>query len=156
MIPRVVRCGDYMSITLFMLDALCHKLTNVPWLHREEMVSFLRDEYEVEVSTSSITRAMQSRRWSKKVTCRVARQRKSVLRHLYHYKLSKYRSYHLIFIDESGCDPLTTQRRTGWAPIGITPVHVADFKLMSTGNRYCKGTLDVEQAFRAVPHCVKS
>jgi transposase len=34
----------------------------------------------------------------------------------------------LIFIDESGCDPLTTQRRTGWAPIGITPVHVADFK----------------------------
>jgi hypothetical protein len=94
---RRIESVGHRVITPIMLDALCHKLTNEPWLYRDEMVSFLRDEYEVEVSTSSITRAMQSRRWSKKVTRRVARQRISVLWHLYHYNLSRYRSYHLIF-----------------------------------------------------------
>lgn len=63
-------------------------------MYREEMVSFLRDEFDVDVSLSSITRALHSRRWSK-TTRRVAKQRNSLLRHLYHYKLSKYKSYYI-------------------------------------------------------------
>ncbi|CZS72126.1 unnamed protein product [Fusarium graminearum] len=57
-----------------MLDGLCHKLSNELWLHGEEMITFLRDKYEVEVSVSRTTWTLQSRKWSKKIARGVARQ----------------------------------------------------------------------------------
>jgi transposase len=91
------------------------------------MIGLFREESEVEVSPNSITYAIQTSSWSNKTTPRVARQRNSSLRHLYHYELSKYKSYHLIFIDESGSDTTTAQRRKGWAPRGVAPFHNPDF-----------------------------
>lgn len=93
--PPPNKTGRHSSITACMRDALCNKLKKESWMYREEIVSYFRDEFNVEVSPSSVTQALQSIKWSKKVSRRVAKQRNSVLRHLYHYKLSKYKSYHL-------------------------------------------------------------
>jgi hypothetical protein len=43
------------------------------------------------------------------------------------YNLSAFQSYHLVYVDESGCDKRVGFRRTGWAPAGLTPVQVAQF-----------------------------
>jgi hypothetical protein len=43
------------------------------------------------------------------------------------HNLSEFESYHLVYIDESGCDKRIGYRRTGWAPLGVTLVQVAKF-----------------------------
>jgi transposase len=66
--------GRPRSITPPMLEALCEHLLEKPELYLEEMALFLWDEFEVLVSTSSITRALKSKCWSKKAARRVARE----------------------------------------------------------------------------------
>ncbi|KAJ0129101.1 Uncharacterized protein HZ326_27799 [Fusarium oxysporum f. sp. albedinis] len=53
--------------------------------------------------------------------------RNADLRDYYLYKLSFYRSYQLVYIDESGCDRRVGRRRIGWAPTGVTPVQLDRF-----------------------------
>jgi hypothetical protein len=53
------------------------------------------------------------RRWSRKTARRVAKGRNADLRDYYLYKLSFYRSYQLVYIDESGCDRRVGRRRFG-------------------------------------------
>lgn len=43
------------------------------------------------------------------------------------------RSYHLVYVDESGCDKGVRFRRTGWSPLGVTPLQVTQFR---RGQRY--------------------
>lgn len=65
--------------------------------------------------------------WSKKATRRIAQERSADLRDYYLYKLSAFRSYHLVYVDESGCDSRVGFRRTGWSPLRVTPVQIARF-----------------------------
>lgn len=44
--PPRNRTGRSSSIAPCMLDGLCRKLSNEPWLHREEMAASLRDEWK--------------------------------------------------------------------------------------------------------------
>jgi hypothetical protein len=44
------------------------------------------------------------------------------------YKLSSFRSYQLVYVDESGCDKRIGFRRTGWSPLGTTPVQIAQYQ----------------------------
>jgi hypothetical protein len=55
------------------------------------------------------------------------------LRDFYQHKLSELYSYHLIFVDKSGCNKRVGHRRTGWSPLGVTPVQVSKFH---RGQRY--------------------
>lgn len=102
-------------------------------MYQDEMVVFLWDEFEVLVTTYSISRALASIRWPNKTARRIAKERNANLRDLYLYKLSAFRSYQLVFIDESGCDKRVGFRRTGWSPLGVTPVQIAKFH---RGRRY--------------------
>jgi transposase len=34
----------------------------------------------------------------------------------------------LVYVDESGCDRRAGQRRTGWSPVGVTPVQTSQFQ----------------------------
>lgn len=92
------------------------------------MAVFLRDEFEAQVTVHSIGRALASVGWSKKAARRIARERNADLRDFYLYELSGFRSYQLVFVDESGCDKRIGFRRTGWSPVGVTPVQVAQFQ----------------------------
>jgi hypothetical protein len=42
------------------------------------------------------------------------------LQECYFYNLSEFRSYHLVYIDESGCDGRVSFWRTSWSPLGTT------------------------------------
>ncbi|KFY17796.1 hypothetical protein V492_00383 [Pseudogymnoascus sp. VKM F-4246] len=125
--------GRPRSMTLLMLETLCDHLLEKPELYLEEMAVFLWDEFDVLVSPSSISRALRSIDWSKKTARRVAKERNPDLRDLYLHNLSAFRSYHLVYVDESGCDKLIGFRKTGWSPSGVTPVQIAKFH---RGRRY--------------------
>lgn len=125
--------GRPRSITPQMLEVLCEHLLEKPWLYLEEMAVFLWDEFDVLVSPSSISRALRSRNWSKKTARRVAMERNPDLRDLYLHNLSDFRSYHLVYVDESGCDKLVGFRKTGWSPFGVAPIQIAK---LHRGRRY--------------------
>ena len=100
--PPPNKTGRRSNITPIILRALCDELEKRPCLYREEMILFLHEEFGIDVSLSSMTRALQRVKWSNKVARRVAKQRNPKLRHLYNHKLAEFSSYHLIYIDESG------------------------------------------------------
>jgi transposase len=110
-----------------MLEALCEHLLEKPGLYLDEMVIFLWDEFEILVITSSISRALASYGWSKKNIQQREKERNADLRDAYLHAISEYQSYHLVFVDESGCDKRIGFRRTGWSPLGAAPVQVSRF-----------------------------
>ena len=73
-------------------------------LYQDEMAVFLWDEFGALVSTFSVGRALASVGWPKKATRRVTKERNEELRDFYLYNLSSFRSYHLVYVDESRCD----------------------------------------------------
>jgi transposase len=123
----LTRVGRRRSMTPYVLDALCKKLLAEPGLYQDEMARFVQKEFGIEVSQASVSRAMASIKWSKKTTRQVAQEQNADLRSYYFHKVSQFRSYQLVFIDESGCDKRIGTRRTGWSPIGTTPVQVTRF-----------------------------
>lgn len=116
-----------------MLDALRERLIEKPDQYLDEMAVFLWDEFEVLVTTSTISRTLKTIEWSKKTARRVALGRSAELRDLYLYDLSAFESYHVVYVDESGCDKRIGFRRTAWSPLGVTPVQIARFH---RGQRY--------------------
>ncbi|KAJ5851110.1 hypothetical protein N7455_010966 [Penicillium solitum] len=125
--------GRSSSITNVMVDALFDHLAEKPGLYVEEMAIFLFDEFNVIPSISSVKRALYRAGWSKKKAQQRASERNPQLRDFYQHKLSKFRSFHLVFVDESGCDKRVGYRRTGWSPLGVTPIQVSKFH---RGQRY--------------------
>lgn len=125
--------GRQSMITPPMLAALLEYLVEKPGLYRDEMVVFLWDEFEMLVSEACIGRVLKREGWSKKVARRIAQERSPQLRDYYQHRISSFCSYHLVFVDESGCDKRIGFRRTGWSPLGTTPVQVAKFQ---RGERY--------------------
>jgi hypothetical protein len=100
---------------------LDHLLTK-PDLYLDEMADFVWDQYELVISVASVRRSLKAHGWSKKKNQRVARERDPELRDTCLYELSEYKSFQLVFVDESGCDTLAGVRRTGWAPRGMPAV----------------------------------
>jgi hypothetical protein len=96
--------GRPRSITPPILGALCDRLIEKPHMYRDETALFLWDEFDVQVTSSSIGRASVCR--SKKIARRAAQERNADLRDFYLSNLSEFRSYHLVYIDESDCDKL--------------------------------------------------
>ena len=121
------RIGRRRSITPPMLEALCDHLLEKPGLYLDEMVVFLRDEFQTLTTTSSIRRALASKGWSKKTARQKVKEQNTDLREFYLHKLSDFQSYHLVYVDESGCDKRVGFRRTGWSPLGVAPVQVSQF-----------------------------
>lgn len=109
------------------LDALLDRLLIKPDLYLDEMADFVWDEYDFNVSEHSVRRSLKACDWSKKKTQRVARERDPDLRDACLQELSEYKSFQLVFVDESGCDTLAGVRRTGWAPRGMPAVQTARF-----------------------------
>lgn len=75
-----------------MRSALHDKLAIVPSMRLKEMVTFLRGEFEVELSRYSIGRDLRSTAWSKKATQNIAQERNVDLRDDYMHEVSSFRS----------------------------------------------------------------
>jgi transposase len=108
--------GRRSCILPHVLDALLDRLLVKPDLYLDDMAEFMWDEFNLIISTDSIRRSLKVCDWSKKKTQRVACERDPDLRDACLRELSEYKSYQLVFVDESGCDTLAGVRRTGWAP----------------------------------------
>ena len=127
------RRGRQRVMTPTMIASLQDYLLDRPGSYLDEMTIFLWDEFATRVHISTISRALSRLRWTKKVIRRRAKEQSSDLRDLYLYKLSAFRSFQLVFVDESGCDKRIGFRRTGWSPSGVAPVEVTKFH---RGNRF--------------------
>lgn len=68
------------------------------------MAIFLLDKFQVYLTTCSIGRALKCEGWSKKAAKYKARERNADLRDAYFHFMSNFCSYHLVYVDESGCD----------------------------------------------------
>jgi transposase len=120
--------GRPRCISPSMLEALREYLLGKPDRYLDELAVLLWDDFDVLVTTMSISRALASMGWSKKTARRVARERNADLRDLYLHNMSAFHSHHLVYVDESGCDKRIGFRRTGWSPVGVTPVKIAQFQ----------------------------
>jgi hypothetical protein len=87
-----------------MLEALCDHLIEKPALSLDDVVVFLWDEFALQAMKLSISRALKSKGWSKKTAWVKAQQRNLDLRDEYHHFISDFKSYHLVYVDESGRD----------------------------------------------------
>jgi hypothetical protein len=56
-----------------------------------------------------------------------SKEQNADLRNFYLHNLSDFKAYHLVYGDESGCDKRIGFRRTGWSPLGLTPLQVSKF-----------------------------
>jgi len=121
------RVGRKRTVTPLMSEALCDHLHKKPGLYIEEIVVFLKDEFQTMVTTSSIRRALVAKGWSKKTVRRRAKEQNADLRDYYLYNLSDFKLYHLVYIDESGYDKRVGFRWTGWAPRGTSLLQVTPF-----------------------------
>lgn len=121
------RVGRKRTVTPSMIKALCDHLFEKPGLYLDEMAVFLWDEFQTLVTTSSIRRALVAEGWSKKTARQQARERNADLREFYLHNLSDFQSYHLVYVDESGCDKRVGFRRTGWSPLGMAPTQISQF-----------------------------
>lgn len=119
--------GRPQSVTPIMLEALCDHLLEKPNLYLDEMAIFLWDEFAIQATKSSISRALVSKGWSKKAARVKAREHNLDLHDKYSHFISDFESYHLVFVDESGCDKRIGFRGTGWSPLGMAPVQVSKF-----------------------------
>lgn len=109
-----------------MLDALCEHLLEKPGLHLDEMVISIWDEFRILETTSSIRRALSFTGLSKKSIRQRTKEQNAELRELYLHNILEFESYHLVYVDESGCDKRIGFRRSGW-PLGVAPVQVSQF-----------------------------
>ena len=130
--PRA-RGAQLRSITQPMRTAMKELLSKSPHYYLEEIQGFLLSEFGVLVSPSTISRTMSRIHWSKKIMRQKAKERNPDLRDFYMYQISKFHSWQLVFVDETGCDKRTGSRRTGWSPRGITSVQIEQFR---RGKRY--------------------
>jgi len=125
--PFTAPVGRSRIITPVMFDALKELLLRKPDRQLDELAAFLQDDFDVEVSKSTISRTLKAEGWSKKTIRRKAREQNADLRDKYAHELTAFASHHLIYIDESGCDKRVGFRRTGWSPLGIAPVQTEKF-----------------------------
>ena len=121
------RVGRRRSITPPITEALCDHLLEKPGLYVDEMVIFLWGEFRVQATNSSLKRALASVGWSKKVARQRAKEQNADLRAFYLHNISDFKSYYLVYVDESGCDKRIGFRRTGWSPLGVTPLQISHF-----------------------------
>lgn len=119
--------GRPRSLTPLMVQVICDHLVEMPRLYLDGMAVFLWNEFEVLVTTWSIRCALKCEGWSKKASKQKARECNANLRDAYFHFISDFSSYHLVYVDESGCDKQIGFRGTGWSPHGTTPSQVTKF-----------------------------
>ena len=121
------RAGRRSCITAPMLKALRDILDERPDMYFSEIGEFFYRKFGVWVSERSIGRALRRISWTRTAMRRIAQQRDADLRDYYLHRMSKYKSYQLVFVDESGVDRRAGYRRWGWSPKGTSPVQVTKF-----------------------------
>jgi hypothetical protein len=113
---RTNHVGRRSYITSPMKKALFDTLTKQPYLYRCEMADFLYRRFRRNISERLAGRILRSTGWTRTTIHRITQQRHADLRDHYLHRISQYKSYQLVFVDESSCDGRAGYRRWGWSP----------------------------------------
>lgn len=105
------RVGRPSRISPAMQKALQNRLDVRPDMYRCDIVNFLERKFGEKVSERAVGRALKSMLWTRKINRRIAKQRDPDLRDWYLYQIADFKSYHFVFVDESGCDGRVGYRR---------------------------------------------
>ena len=114
-------------------------LTEQPLMYLEEMQALLREKETdpIEVSKSTISRALKKAGFTKKKTQAIAKERESErvkeLRRVYKEKMPSMNVHQMLFLDESGFNQKTKNRVRGWSHRGETIQSVQQYQ---KGQRY--------------------
>jgi transposase len=96
-------------------------LEDQPTAYLDEMQQFIYDEYdELEVSIGCIRYLLDRERWTRKATQDRALERSTPLREAWQGIQKAWDADQLVFLDESGANERTGDRKYGWSPIGLT------------------------------------
>lgn len=127
--------GRPRTVTPLMLETMRKELAERPDMYREEISAYLESLFRVQISKSSIGRALRAAGMTRKKIRRVAAQQDPDLIDYYMYRLHSLgvKSYHMVFVDESGSDTRDGHRDWGWADLGVTPVQT---RMFSRGRRW--------------------
>jgi hypothetical protein len=93
-------------------------LTLYPWAYQDEIQAHLLKIFDVHTTQSQISRALKHIEYTHKKLKHQAAQRNQILREGWQVKLVDFIAEQLVFIDESGANERTGDRRWGWAPKG--------------------------------------
>jgi hypothetical protein len=82
------------------------------------MQTFLFDEFDAQVSITTICRALERARWSRKAVRAQAAERSTPLRNAWIGIQKSWMAEQLVFLDESAANERTGDRKYGWSPTG--------------------------------------
>jgi transposase len=98
-----------------------------PCLYLDEIQDRLSDERGIDVSISTISRAVRSLALSHKRVSKAAMERNELLRATWQAAYGDIPAEYFVWLDESSVDDHTNQRTDGWAPLGRACVRRATF-----------------------------
>jgi len=87
-------------------------------MYQDEMKSWLEEERERIVSTSTISRMLKRNSWSRKSLQVISQSRSSVVRSIYLNDMAQYTAEEMVFLDETIFTEKTGWRAKAYAPIG--------------------------------------
>jgi transposase len=102
--------GRPSCVTSPIRTAFANQLIETLDLYRREMARFFHSEFGARISERSIGRLLRRMDWTRKTIHRIAQQRDADNRDFYLHRIAQYKSYQLVFVDESGCDGRDTHR----------------------------------------------
>ena len=77
------------------------------------MADFFYRRFGKRISERLVGRILRSIRWTRTTIHRIAQQQDADLRDHYLHRISKYKSYQLVFVDESGCHIISNIEHSG-------------------------------------------
>jgi len=119
--PPTVRLGRPQLLRQAQLDGLRNYLAGRPGAYLEEMQDFFYEHYDIEVSLSTVWRALERLNSSRKLATKRAQEQSEPLRRVFRARMLQYKAEQIIAIDESACNERTGDRKYGWSRVN-TPV----------------------------------
>lgn len=114
--------GPRRVVTLQMEQAIKLLLDERPWYYQDEIADFLLDAFGVEIRRQTVSYILKRIKVSRKKLRVVAAQQNEELRVQWRDSLQNYTADQLVFLDESGSDNRTGDRKYGWAEVGARAV----------------------------------
>jgi hypothetical protein len=93
-------------------------LNDQPTAYYEEMAQFLYGEFNVQIGRTQLGEYLAKAEYSRKAVRRRAAERNETLRTIWAGLQRTWHPDQLVFLDESGANERTGDRKYGWAPIG--------------------------------------
>lgn len=114
--------GPQPSATPEIKDFALWLISKDPELYLDEVATHIYFEFDVKLSTSTISRLWAECKVTHKKIQAEALQRNEVLIEAWKHKVARWKGEQLVFLDESACNERTGDRRLGWAKKGTPAV----------------------------------